>query len=489
MWGRRRCALLVAAAAAVAGAAAMLPAAEAELPGAAGTKLEIFRGFSAPGLLAADNESVGDPPDPTGSVSRLHYVEVVNARIAVYERERLRRPVADMNAPAFWGAEDSIVVDPQIAWDDRAHRWYYVMLRNRSGANSIFFAWSKSADPSDLEGGWCRMEIPLGRLFDDFPRLGFSGAHVLIGTNVFDLQTRRFEFARVWAIAKPGANAASCERPAMKAFGSERRPLREADGRKAVTPVPAVPVKPSRRGFIVAADCIEEEEKGGAEHTCRRRQPRGRQITVWHVSGPPNDPRLVRDGGIAVPGFSVPDPVPQPGTDWRLDASDTRLTQAVSNPRPSGGAPLIWTQHAVAGAGGRSVVRWYALDPRRLSLADRGVIRKRRNWVFNAAISPTRSGRAAIVNYNVGGPRLLPQVRARIAGAKAGGELTLGRSLAARTCDRDVPFCSWGDYAGASPDPLEANVVWGSNQTMAPRRQRDLFGSHWATRNFALRAR
>ena len=435
---RRRAAWLVAAAA-LAGASAALPAAAAALPGAVGSKLELFRVLNGPGLSAADNESIGNPPDATGSVSRLHYVEVVNTRIAVYERERLRRPVAERDATAFWGAEESIVVDPQIAWDDRARRWYYVMLRSRPKANSILFAWSKSADPSDLDGGWCRMEIPLGRLFDDFPRLGFSANHVLIGTNVFDLETRRFKFARVWAIAKPGGDAA-CERPALTAFGSERQPLREADGRRAVTPVPVVPVEQSRRGFIVAADCIEEEEKGGAEHTCQRRQPRGRQITVWHVSGPPDDPRLVRDGGIAVPGFAAPDPVPQPGTDRRLDASDTRLTQAVSNSRPSGGAPLIWTQHAVAGAGGRSVVSWYALDPRRLSVVDRGVIRKRRNWVFNAAISPTRSGRAAIINYNVGGPQLLPQVRARIAGSKVGGELTLGRSLAANTvCDRDQP--------------------------------------------------
>jgi hypothetical protein len=490
---RPRAAWLVAVAAlagTAACAAAALPAAAAALPGAAGTKLELFRVLNGPGLSAADNETIGNPPDATGSVSRRHYVEVVNARIAVYERERLRRPVADMDATAFWGADQSIVVDPQIAWDDRARRWYYVMLRSRPKANSILFAWSKSADPSDLDRGWCRMEIPLGMLFDDFPRLGFSANHVLIGTNVFDIETRRFKFARVWAIAKPGGDVATCERPALTAFGSQRRPLREADGRRAVTPVPVVPVEQSRRGFIVAADCIEDEPMGGAEHACHRRQARGREITVWHVRGPPDDPRLVRDGGITVPDFRAPDPVPQPGTGRRLDASDTRLTQAVSNSRPSEGAPLIWTQHAVAGAGGRSVVSWYALNPRRLSVVDRGVIRKRRNWVFNAAISPTRSGRAAIINYNVGGPQLLPQVRARIAGTKAGGELTLGRSFAPnRLCDREDPFCSWGDYAGASPDPLEANVVWGSNQTMAPSRQRDMFGSHWATRNFALSAR
>ena len=73
--------------------------------GRGGHKLELFRVLNGPGLSAADNESIGNPPDPTGSVSPLHYVEVVNARIAVYERERLRRPVADMDATAFWGAE------------------------------------------------------------------------------------------------------------------------------------------------------------------------------------------------------------------------------------------------------------------------------------------------------------------------------------------------------------------------------------------------
>jgi hypothetical protein len=457
-------------------------------PVGAAAEIGLLDGLKAPGLSAEDNESLGAPPDPTGSVSRKHYIEVVNARIAVYERTRLRRPVSEMDATAFWDASESTVVDPQIAWDDRARRWYYAMLRNRPEANGILFAWSKSDDPTDLDHGWCRMEIPVGTLFDDFPRLGFSANHVLIGTNVFDLETRGFRFARIWAIAKPRADA-GCEPPAVTALNSQRKPLREADGRKAVTPVPVIPVDPSRRGFIVASDCIEEDEpEGGAEHTCRRDQPRGRQITVWHVSGPPEDPRLVRDGGIRVRGFRVPDPVPQPGTGRRLDASDTRLTQAVSSPGRSGGARLIWTQHAVAGGGGRSVVRWYALNPRHLSLVDHAAIRKRRNWVFNAAIAPTRSGRAAIVNYNVGGPGLLPQIRARV--VRRDGEITLGRSDAPDTsCDREDPFCSWGDYAGASPDPKRANVVWGSNQTMAPKRRSDIFGLHWATRNFALQAR
>src|ERR687892_2288535 len=89
----------------------------------AAAKIGLLDGLKAPGLSAEDNESLGSPPDPTGSVSREHYVEVVNARIAVYERTRLRRPVSEMDATAFWDATESPIVDPQIAWDDRARRW------------------------------------------------------------------------------------------------------------------------------------------------------------------------------------------------------------------------------------------------------------------------------------------------------------------------------------------------------------------------------
>jgi hypothetical protein len=48
--------------------------------------------------------------------------------------------------------------------------------------------------------------------------------------------------------------------------------------------------------------------------------------------------------------------------------------------------------------------------------------------------------------------------------------------------------CRWGDYAGASVDPSNANVVWGSNQLNGPTGASTEFGhsAQWATRNFAL---
>ena len=461
-------------------------------PAVATAALNVFRDLNLPGLAASDNESFGEPPDPTGAVSRDHYIEVVNARIAVFERDTLRR-VAERDATAFWDARPAAVMDPQIAWDDRARRWYYAMLRSGGAKpNVLLFAWTKTSDPTDLEQGWCKLEIRSGRgLVDDFPKLGFSRQHVLIGTNVG--RQGRVVFSRIWAIGKPRAVAGGCDRPPVRSFGSARRKLRDATGRQAGTPVPAVPVGNSHRGYVVAAACVEDPVSDPSEEeeepACARA---GKLLTVWHVTGPRGHPRLVRGGGIRVRRFRLPRATPQRGTGRLLDTSDTRLTQAVSSrdPRP-GERRLIWTQHTVAGPRHGSEARWYALDPRRLAVVERGSIRKRGRWIFNAAISPTTRGDAAIINYNVAGSKLLPQLRARVAG-RPNSEILLARSAAPhKVCEPppEDPYCRWGDYAGAVPDPLEPDVVWGSNELTGPTSQSDAFGVHWTTRNFALTTR
>ena len=67
------------------------------------------------------------------------------------------------------------------------------------------------------------------------------------------------------------------------------------------------------------------------------------------------------------------------------------------------------------------------------------------------------------------------------------GEIVLGTSSAA---DNDLsclpanggPPCRWGDYSGASPDPVNTNVVWGSNQVITANTTTPA----WTTFNFAV---
>jgi hypothetical protein len=213
---------------------------------------------------------------------------------------------------------------------------------------------------------------------------------------------------------------------------------------------------------------------------------------AWHVSGPASSPTLTQDGNMSVPGYQLPANVPQPGTSKVLDSSDARFTQAVAHVDPDApGTEAVWTQHTVNGSGGRSVARWYELLPASLTVRQQGTVQNSSNFVFNAAISPATVGSSAVIDYNVGGSSQVAQIRAqsRETGMTLGqmaNEIVLATSA---TVDQDFsctppngPPCRWGDYAGASPDPVNDHVVWGSNQLNGP------FTSdpHWQTRNFAI---
>ena len=80
-----------------------------------------------------------------------------------------------------------------------------------------------------------------------------------------------------------------------------------------------------------------------------------------------------------------------------------------------------------------------------------------------------------MIHYNLGSGSLLAQIHARWheAGMAAGattGDILIGSSAAAAqdfSCNPGP--CRWGDYAGATPDPVPDDTVWGSNQLIALR--------------------
>jgi hypothetical protein len=248
-----------------------------------------------------------------------------------------------------------------------------------------------------------------------------------------------------------------------------------ADGDTAFTPVPANTYGASANGYVVAADVMTGDS----------------ELMLWHVSGAVDPPSLTADGEIGVSAYAVPASIPQPGTSKVLDSLDSRLTQAVAAADPdAGGALALWTQHTIAGSGGRTAVRWYEIVPGAVTpLRQEGTISDPNLYVFNGAISPAANGSSAVVNYDVGNSVLSAQIRAQSrtsasALGSMGGEYTLGSSAAADQDFTCTPVCRWGDYGGASPDPINTSIVWGSNQANG------VYGGggnpHWITRNFAI---
>ena len=442
----------------------------------------LFNGLNASGL----SDYAVTPPDSTGGIGPSNYLEAVNQKIGVYDRNLTLLSSTDMGT--FTGASILMTVsDPQIQWDSRANRWIYAAIGVQQGANSLLFGWSKGADPSDLTNGWCRFGIGRASHLDDYPKLGHDDTYILVGSNVYSdtSPSYPFETATVWAIPKPAPGDASCTTPSNAwYFADAAQPLHNADGSDAFTPVPANTADTSSAGYVVAAHSPLSAPLGAQD-----------KLMLWHVISSAGTPNLVPDGDVSVPSFDVPAPAPQPGSTFTLDTLDARLTQAVAVTDPAAGALGIWTQHTVAGPGGRSVVRWYELIPGSApTLRQHGEVSSSTDFIFNAAISPAMDGVSAAIFYNRAGSAQLPVIGALSRGPSTplgmleGSELLLGSSSTVdqdSSCSSSTP-CRWGDYAGASPDPINANVVWGSSQVTGNCFVLCGWFSQWQTRNFAI---
>ena len=445
-----------------------------------------WHGTNAAGVSAADEGFCCVPPDTTGAIGPQNYVEAINTTIAVYDRSL--NLVASSDFASFSGAGSLNVSDVQIQWDPRSGRWLYALVGFDSNftTTEILVGWSKTANPTDLANGWCRFGVPSGSMLPDYPKLGHDDNFIMVGANLYDMSqsSQPFVTAQIWALTKPAAGDTSCAAPMVYYFADSHHLLKNSDGSLAFTPVPANTFDASQGGFIVAA------------HTPTL-APLGPQTKVmaWHVTRQPSgNPVLNADGDMTVTSFDVPAGVPQPGGAPLIDSLDARLTQAVAHADPNaGGAEAVWTQHTINGPGGRSVVRWYELLPATHAVLQQGQVAHSTDFVFNGAISPSISGNDAVVVYDRAGTAESPVVAGQGRSATAAlGTLDSGETIVTTSTDIDTdlsctapygPPCRWGDYAGASPDPLNPGVVWATEEWSGS----SYFGfPGWGTQNFAL---
>src|SRR5437899_1900609 len=214
----------------------------------------IFNNTSQPGLSAGDVGFCCTPPDTTGSIGPNNYVEFVNTEIAVYDRSLNQLSSLDM--ATFVAAPSGLnVSDPQVQWDPRGGRWFYAAIAFAQHNNYLVFGWSKTADPSNLSGGWCRFGSFTGNQLPDYPKLGHDDNFVLFGANLYDDTSGNYVFttADIWALPKPPAgNLTSCAASGFTSFADPKHRLVNADGTSAFTPVPVNMSDASSLGYIVA---------------------------------------------------------------------------------------------------------------------------------------------------------------------------------------------------------------------------------------------
>jgi hypothetical protein len=429
------------------------------------------------------NDPNSAPSDSTGAIGRTRYIELVNRKFGIYNRDTTAAiTTGTLNSLAGADPLDNLF-DPQIIWDAGTNRFYYVMDHIvNSTDNRLAFGFSKTSSPSSA-ADWCKYFLGYGSEFPDYPKLGDTSNFLMIGANVFGPTS--FLRTDLVTITKPPSGT-SCPNASTFQVGLKQN-LRNADGTVAFTPVPANQIDNSSTGWVLATKCCN----GGSYLSAFK--------ITRNTDGTPN---FGAARTITVPSYALPSNAPQATTLRKLDTLDTRLTQAVSAIDPSRGSSgrlAVWTQHTVQGGAGAEV-RWYEINPSAPGLFQSGKRSSSSLFVFNGAVSPDRQvqgttkrfGANMVLGFNTSSSSTFPDIRSlsKLSGNSQSGDLVVKAStgpLDDFSCNSSN-ICRWGDYAAATPDPVVASTapngqVWLSNQWSSATA---CCAADWRTRNWAI---
>jgi hypothetical protein len=402
------------------------------------------------------------PADATGAVGDTRFIALMNRKFAIYDKSS-PDPIRTGTLNQFAGvpaANGSF--HPQVIWDPQTSRFYYLMATVVSPTdNRLAFGFSTTPNPSSA-ADFCHYQIEgYGDQLPDYPKLGDSRYFLLFGVNAFHAD---FGFIRgdLLAVSKPPGGTA-CPQPTSLGLTFEPD-LLNPNGTQAFTPVPVNSIDTIDAGWVIST-------------------PKARpasSLSLFRVTRNPDGTAAVQNPGASpsVPSYDVPADAPQKNTANLLDTLDGRLTQAVSAVDPSqGGKQALWTQHTVAGGAGAEV-RWYELNLSGSGMLQSGKVSNPSIYNFNAAISPDRAvhlptkqfGDSMVMGYTSSSPTLFPQVRmvSKLGPAPQSSAVAVKSSgTFYRGLECSGGLCRWGEYAGATPDPLPASGpsrVWLVNQ-------------------------
>ena len=415
------------------------------------------------------NDTQVSPPDTTGAIGPSSYIQLINLRYAIYTRSGTL--VSSGPVEGITAGSHSCLSDPQIIWDADGQRFFYSILDVCNDTFNIGF--SRTSNPTG--GGasqWCQYSaFQYGSQLPDYPKLGDSADFLLIGSNVFTnaIFTYIYDRSDVAWINKHDlyvdANG-NCNLSGIRAGVFVG--VTDAFGGPASTPVPANGVEyadPS--GYVVADPDASSQPNGVADH-----------LSLFRVTADTNgNAVLSAPATVPVPGFKVPANAKQPKTTKRLDTMDGRLTQAVAAFDPSENRVAVWTQHTVAGGAGAEV-RWYAIAGDTGAMLDSGKATSSSLFVFNGAVSSDRSvpaggggqfGSSMALTFNTSSGSAFSAIQyvTQPAGGAQGPFTKVLQSPGKNLDFSCSSACRWGDYAGASPDPVAGatgGTVWLANQ-------------------------
>lgn len=151
---------------------------------------------------AVGDDNKAHPPDTNGAVGPGHLVVALNSYVQVQTKTGavlLTVPVSNFFLPVSGGLR---AFDPRVAYDPYKRRWIMTAAASELiSSSAVLIAVSQNEDPT---GKWFLYRIPsdpAGRIWADFPSLGFNRTWIVLQANMYD-STPSFAGSQIYVFDK-----------------------------------------------------------------------------------------------------------------------------------------------------------------------------------------------------------------------------------------------------------------------------------------------
>lgn len=434
-----------------AAAVALEVRAQASLGPLAGAPPTILRTFAA---FRDDNTT--RPPDTHGAVGPNHVMTATNAAIVVHDRAGAVLTTTSLNNFFATVREATPTFDPRVLYDRFDHRWIVSAASgSRTTLSAALLAVSRTDDPTGVWDLYRYTADPAGKVWFDFPYLGYNDDYIVVTGNTYTLGDTIFNRAVVFIFDKtnPGAPAARFDLPNT---GGSFAPVVSYDQ-------------------SVGTLYFLQRWNGNSQGRGFLRLYTGtlNAVTpVTFVSSPLP--------WASISGGENGDFAPQAGSPQKIDTGDDRVVNAVLR----NGA--IWAAHTIflpAGAAPtRAAVQWFqiALDGKVLQ---RGTFDDDQGGVFYAFPSIAVNRREDVmIGLTRFSASTLPSAAFGFRPASATDfTLDVFKTGEATYVKPGSSGNRWGDYSATMVDPLNDHDFWTVQEySGAPVNGIDRWGTWWA---------
>ena len=390
---------------------------------------------------------IGIPPDPQGDVGPSHYVQMVNASLAVFSKQGtlLFGPVPTRSLFSGFGGpcETNDDGDGIVLYDPLADRWLVSQLAIADPTAGPFLecvAVSRTPDPT---GAYARYAFSYA-MFNDYPKLAVWPDAYYATYNVYlNSHTDSFQGVQLCALgrARMLAGESAAQQCARVAPGVSGVTPADLDG-----PLPPAPGEPgfalgfSQNSLILFAFQVDWAD------------PANSAVDSVELPVAPFAPACIstRTGSC----------VPQLATGaFPLDALSDRMMFRVAY-RNLGGVEALVANHTVK-AGDSSGIRWYEVrdpagDP---FVFQQGTYAPDASWRWMGSAAMDRAGNIGL-GFSISRPDMNPGIAYAGRSVSDPPGVMAQETVALIGGGSQVGSARWGDYSNLSIDPSDDCTFW-----------------------------